>query len=85
LLRPLVFGADELAELRFKAHLAPGVEGATVFLRDRLAEGPQSSTDLIAAGAGAGLCRSSLYRAKRRLGLASDQGIWSLPVSTTIP
>ena len=64
----IVFAAGDLDKVRYLARLAPGVEGATVFLRQQLESGPQVCTDLISAAEKEGFSRSSLYRARGRLG-----------------
>ena len=74
----LVFTASELPEVPFDDRIAPAVDTAKQFLLVALASGPRHCRDLIAEAADAGLSRSSLYRAQRRLALPSIQGVWSL-------
>ena len=70
---------NDLAEVSFDARNAPGVDRAEAFLTDRLASGAAYYRDLIAAGAATGVSRSTLYRARRRLGLVATDGFWALP------
>ena len=58
---------------------ARGVSREESFLTDRLASGAAYYRDLIADGAATGVGRSTLYRAKRRMGLVSTDGFWALP------
>ena len=75
----LVFTVNDLKEMPFDARTAPGVDRAESFLTDRLASGAAYYRDLIADGAATGVGRSTLYRAKRRLGLVATDGFWALP------
>ena len=75
----LVFTVDDLEEVPFDARTAPGVDRAEAYLTARLASGAVYYRDLIADGAATGVSRSTLYRAKRRLGLVATNGVWALP------
>ena len=70
---------NDLAKVPFDARTAPGIDRAESFLTDRLASGAAYYRDLIAAGAATGVGRSTLYRAKRRMGLVATDGVWALP------
>ncbi len=75
----LVFTVDDLEEVPFDARTAPGVDRAEAYLTARLASGAVYYRDLIADGAATGVSRSTLYRAKRRMGLVATNGVWALP------
>ena len=55
------------------------IDQAMDFLQAELADGPVHLAPLVAKGEEQGLTRSTLYRARRRLGLVSSKGWWALP------
>ena len=65
--------------MHFEARTAPRLDEAESFLIDRLASGAVYYRDLMADGAATGVTRSALYRARRRMGLVSTGGFWTLP------
>ena len=75
----LVFTVNDLEEVPFDARTASGVDRAKAYLTARLANGAAYYRDLIADGAATGVGRSTLYRAKRRMGLVATDGFWALP------
>ena len=75
----LVFTVDDLAKVPFEARTAPRLEEAESFLIDRLTSGAVHYRDLMADGTAIGISQSALYRARRRLGLATTDGFWGLP------
>ena len=75
----LVFAVGDVAEVYLEARTAPRIDEAESFLVDRLANGAVYYRDLMADGAATGVTRSALYRARRRMGLATTDGFWVLP------
>jgi hypothetical protein len=76
----LAFSASDLPPVQFDPRRAPGVERGIVFLREYLASGPGKSTEIEAAGEAAGVSRSSVRKAARKLGIEFDgSGTWALP------
>ena len=75
----LVFTVDDLAQVPFDGRPAPRLDEAESFLIDRLTSGAVHYRDLIADGTAIGISQSALYRARRRMGLATTTGFWVLP------
>ena len=77
-LEPLVFQASDLPVLPFNVRATPAVDIAEQLLRASLAHGPRHYRDLLEEGAEVGLSRSTMYRASRRMYVATAGGLWSL-------
>ncbi len=77
-LEPLVFQASELPALPFDDRVAPAIDAAEQLLRSSLAHGPRYYRELLAEGAGVGLSRSTMHRARRRMSVITAGGVWSL-------
>ncbi len=78
----LVLAVDDVAEVYLEARTAPRIDEAESFLIDRLTSGAFHYRDLIADGAAIGVSQSALYRARRRMGLATTDRFWALPEAT---
>jgi hypothetical protein len=83
--KPMPFGMlIENGGLRFveapeEARPVSAVDRAVEFLRVELAHEPQRYSDLLAKAETEGISKSSLYRARPRLGVVTVNGLWSLP------
>ena len=80
---PVAFRISD-AGLRF-CELPDGAAPASVidqamgFLKNELADGPVQLAELLIKSESHDLSRSSLYRARRRLGVVASRGWWALP------
>lgn len=79
-LASLIFTAEDLPEVPFDYRVAPSVDIAAEFLLGTLAAGPRESGSLLAECEAERISRSSLYRARHRLGVRIESGQWALPV-----
>ena len=74
----LVFSAKDLPKRSFYDHRdSPGVDRAAEAIKALLANGPATCNRIFAAGTKAGVSRSSLYKAAKRLAVTQKGGTWS--------
>jgi len=73
-----VFTAADMPVRPFYHRQSPALDLAEKFLAEFLAKGPRPSTEVIAVGEQLGMGRTTLYRARNRMGLVCDVGDWSV-------
>ena len=81
-LEPLVFQASDLPTPSFDDRVTPAIDAAVQLLRRVLSSGPRHYRDLLAEIGECGVSRSTIHRARRRLGIDSAAGVWSLQDSS---
>ncbi len=75
----LVFSAKDLPKRAYYDHRdSPALDKAMNAVQTVLAAGSANHKRVFAAGAKAGVSRSSLYKAAKRLGVTQNRGTWSL-------
>lgn len=79
-IEPLVFQGCELPQVHFDHRVTPGIDAAEKLMLELLADGPMRFGNLLNRVKNAGVSRSTLVRAGKRLGVAKEGGFWCMPV-----